>query len=257
MTAQRADAAAPDAATAARDRLAEVHRLRAQVENVQGRSIDAPALPAYPVLSRVLPGGGMRPGAVYTVAPGGASVSLLLALLAPPSQSGSWCGVVGMPNLGAEAAERMGVDLSRLVMIPEPGSRWLAVTATIADVLPVVAMRAPGKVSDADAARLSARLRERDAVLIVQGAWPQAEATLSAQASGWSGVERGHGYVQARTTRVSVRSRRWATPRHADVMLPTPVGRIDAVHGDTSVTTAPDARFGARAENAPPIRAVG
>ena len=26
----------------------------------------------------------------------------------PPSQAGSWCGVVGMPQLGAEAAERHG-----------------------------------------------------------------------------------------------------------------------------------------------------
>ena len=121
MGAQRTEAIAD-----VRDRLAEVHRLRAQVEQVQGRSLDAPALPAYPALSRLLPGGGLRPGSVYTLAPGAASVSLLLALLAPPSQAGSWCGVVGMPHLGAEAAERLGVDLSRLVVIPDPGSRWLA-----------------------------------------------------------------------------------------------------------------------------------
>lgn len=223
MGAQRAETTA-----AVRDRLAEVHRLRAKVEQVQGRSLDAPALPAFPSLSRLLPGGGLRPGSVYTLAPGSASVSLLLALLAPPSRAGSWCGVVGMPHLGAEAAERLGVELSRLVMIPDPGSRWLAVTATVAEVLPVVAVRPPGRVADAEAARFAARLRDRDGVLLVQGSWPQAEATLSVSAPGWGGLGRGHGYLDAREVTVTVTSRRLSTPRRGRMLLPAPGGVVDA-----------------------------
>jgi len=230
MGAQRAEAAAD-----VRDRLAEVHRLRAQVEQVQGRTLDVPVLPSYPALSRLLPGGGLRPGSVYTVAPGSASVSLLLALLAPPSQAGSWCGVVGMPNLGAEAAERLGVDLTRLVMVPDPGSRWLAVTATITEVLPVVVVRPPGRVSDADAARFAARLRDRDGVLLVQGPWPQAEASLSVSDPGWSGLGRGHGYLDAREVTVTVSSRRLAAPRRGPVLLPAPGGVVDAVRGPSPV----------------------
>ncbi|MBN9168347.1 MAG: hypothetical protein J0J11_00210, partial [Microbacterium sp.] len=131
----------------------EVARLRAQLERVQRRRLELPVLPTIPALASLLPGGGLRPGAAYSVGP---SVSLLLALLARPSQDGSWCGVVGMPELGVEAAEHLGVDLARLVLIPDPGPRWLAVTATIAEVLPVVVVRPGGSAADAEVARLAA-----------------------------------------------------------------------------------------------------
>ena len=103
-----------------------------------------------------------------------------------------------MPQLGAEAAEGLGVDLSRLVLIPDPGSRWLAVTATIAEVLPVVAVRPGGRATDAEVSRLAARLRDRGAVLLVQGPWPQAEAMHRGGRPGWTGLGRGHGYLAAR-----------------------------------------------------------
>jgi hypothetical protein len=156
----------------------------------------------------------------------GPSASLLLALLARPSREGSWCGVVGMPELGAEAAEQLGVDLSRLVLIPDPGPRWLAVTATIADVLPVVAVRPAGRTSDAEVARLSARLREKGTVLLVQGVWPQAEASLGIDAPEWTGVGDGHGYLTRRALTVSVASRRWAVPRRARMLLPDDAGGL-------------------------------
>ncbi len=105
---------------------------------MQGRRLDAPVLPTHPAFTSLLPGGGLRSGSAYAIA---RSMSLLLALMARPSQDGAWCGVVGMPELGAEAAEKYGLDLDRLVFIPDPGPRWLAVTATIAEVLPVVAVR--------------------------------------------------------------------------------------------------------------------
>ena len=38
-----------------------------------------------------------------------------MALLVGPSQAGSWCAVIGMPEFGVEAAEGMGIDLDRLV----------------------------------------------------------------------------------------------------------------------------------------------
>ena len=100
-----------------------------------------------------------------------------------------------MPQLGAEAAEGLGVDLSRLVLIPDPGPRWLAVTATIAEVLPVVAVRPSGRASDAEVSRLAARLRDRGAVLLVQGPWPQAEASSRSATPG--------GRVSAAVTAIS------------------------------------------------------
>lgn len=204
----------------------ELARLRAGVERLQGRKLDAPVLPVHPALAALLPGGGLRPGAAYSLAP---SASLLLALLAEASQAGSWCGVVGLPDLGAEAAERAGVDLSRLVLIPEPGQRWLAVTATVAEVLPVVAVRPGSRMSDGQVSRLSARLRDRGGVLLVQGAWPQAEAVLEVGRPAWEGLGRGHGYLAGREVTVRSTSRRWPVPRTGRMLLPGASGRVEAV----------------------------
>ena len=200
-----------------------VQELRAQVERVQGRRLDAPVLPVHPALASLLPGGGLRPGAAYSLS---SSISLLLALLGQPSQSGSWCGVVGVPRLGAEAAEGLGVDLSRLVLIPDPGPRWLAVTATIAEVLPVVAVRPSGRAADAEMSRLAARLRDRGAVLLVQGPWPQAEAVLEVGDPVWTGVGRGHGYLEGRTVTVTSSSRRWPRRRQERLLLPDRSGGL-------------------------------
>lgn len=257
--------------TAVRDRAGvagDMASLRAQLERVQGRRLGASVLPVHPALAELLPGGGLRPGAAYSLS---RSTSLLLALMALPSQSGSWCGVVGMPRLGAEAAERLGVDLSRLVLIPEPGPRWLAVTATVAEVLPVVAVRPSGRAPDAEIARLAARMRDRGAVLLVQGPWPQAEAVLEVDAPQWSGVGRGHGYLAGREVTVTASSRRWPRPRRSQLLLPDAAGAVTAVaepvptlapvpmfdtapKGDTAPT---DARWSAEDDYPLEARAVG
>ncbi|MFJ6652878.1 hypothetical protein ACIQLJ_08805 [Microbacterium sp. NPDC091313] len=201
----------------------DVHALRAQLERMQGRRIGAPVLPTHPAFAGLLPGGGLKPGAAYSLAP---SASLLLALMARPSQDGTWCGAVGMPDLGAEAAERYGLDLDRLVFIPDPGSRWLAVTATVAEVLPVVAVRPPTRVSDAEVSRLASRLRDRGTVLLVQGAWPQAEAVIEVADPRWSGLGDGHGYLAGRELTVSVTSKRSPGARRVRMLLPAADGGV-------------------------------
>lgn len=203
----------------------DVRRLRARLDEVEGRRMDAPVLPVHPAMADLLPGGGLRAGASYSVAPSG---SLLLALLARPSREGAWCAVVGMPELGAEAAEQAGVSLDRLVLVPDPGPRWLAVTAALADVLPVVVVRPAGKVGGAEAARLAARLRERGTALIVQGVWPGAEASLEVGEPEWTGVGDGHGHLESRALTVTVRSRRVPVPRRARLLLPDAHGAMDA-----------------------------
>ncbi len=250
---------------ASRDVSSEVTRLRAQLERAQGRSLDAPVLPTHAAFSSLLPGGGLRPGAAYSIA---ASSSLLLALLAQPSQTGTWCGVVGMPELGAEAAEHAGIDLERLVLIPDPGARWLAVASTVAEVLQVVAVRPRTRATDGDMSRLAARLRDRGAVLLVQGPWPQAEATLELSEPRWSGLGRGHGYVSGREVTVTARSRRWPNARRQRMLLPGADGqpvalrpgvRPAALSGSATVPGTRPADVPAARElfEQQPIRAVG
>lgn len=201
-----------------------VQLLRDRVEQLQGRRMDAPVLPAHPALAGLLPGRGLRSGSAYSL---GRSMSLLFALLAPPSQDGSWCGVVGMPGFGVEAAAHAGVELSRLVLVPEPDQRWLTVTATLADVLPVVAVRPPARARDADISRLAARMRERGSVLLVQGPWPQAEAMIDVAEARWSGLGDGHGLLSERELTVTVSSRRLPVPRAARLLLPAPDGGVE------------------------------
>lgn len=214
----------------------DVKRLRAQMERMQGRRLDAPVLPTHPALAGLLPGRGLRPGAAYSL---GSSSSLLFALLAQPSQTGSWCGVVGMPGFGAEAAERAGVDLSRVVLIPDPGARWLAVTSTIADVLPIVAVRPPERAKDSDIAKLAGRLRDRGTVLLVQGPWPQTEAMLDVTDPRWSGLGDGDGYLSDRELTVTVSSRRFPVPRSARMLLPAPDGAISAAPQERAIAGGP------------------
>ncbi|MCC4908823.1 hypothetical protein LQ938_11115 [Microbacterium sp. cx-55] len=205
------------------DAVGEVRRLRAQLERVQGLRMDAAVLPTHPSLAALLPGGGLRAGAAYSVSP---SSSLLLSLMARPSREGSWCAAIGMPELGAEAAASLGVALERLVLVPDPGPRWLSVAATLAEVMPVVAVRPGGRVSDAEASRFMARLRDRGATLLVQGVWPQAEASLQIGEPEWSGLGDGHGYLTSRAVTVSVLSRRSPVPRRARMLLPDREGAL-------------------------------
>lgn len=212
------DAAAPDR-TGRRESqpLETVEQLQARIRRMQGTRLDTRDLPTHPAIASLLPGGGLKQGSAYSVE---RSATLLMALLAGPSAAGSWCGVVGVPEFGVEAAVSYGIDLDRLVLVPHPGDQWLAVTAAIADVLTVVVTRPPRHASDGTVARLAARLRQRGSTLIVLGSWPQTEAMLSISRSSWSGIGDGFGYLASRDVTVTVSSRTSARPRSVDLVLP-------------------------------------
>ncbi len=159
---------------------------------------------------------------------------MLLALLAPPSRDGHWCGVVGIPEFGAEAARLAGVALDRLALVPEPGEQWLAATAALVEALPVVAVRPSGRVREADAARLGSRLRDRGSVLLVHGPWPRAEALLSLDDALWAGLGAGYGCLTEREVTVTVSTRHLRVPREVRLVLPGPDGRLAPVAAPAS-----------------------
>jgi len=194
-----------------------VQELQARIRSMQATKLDSRLIPTHPAIAGLLPGGGLKQGAVYSVE---RSSMLLMALLAGPSAAGAWCAVVGVPEFGVEAAERFGIDLDRLVLVPQPGDDWLAVTAAIVDVMGVVVTRPPRRATDSSIARLSARLRQRGATLLVLGSWPQSEAMLSLSQSTWHGIGDGHGHLAAREVTVTVTSRVAGRPRSARLWLP-------------------------------------
>ncbi|CAN5198918.1 hypothetical protein BH11ACT2_BH11ACT2_00430 [soil metagenome] len=203
-----------------------VAELRSRIRSMQATKLDERAIPTHPAIAELLPGGALKQGAAYSV---DASVTLLMVMLAGPSAAGSWCGVVGVPEFGVEAAARYGIDLERLVLVPHPGDQWLAVTAAVADVMSVVVTRPPKRATDAAVSRLSARLRQRGVTLIVLGPWPQTEAMLSLSRSSWSGIGDGHGFLESRRATVTVSTRMGGRPRSAELWLPDPLERFRQV----------------------------
>lgn len=200
--------------------LEDVRVLQSRIRQMQATKLESRSLNTHPALLDLLPGGSLRAGSSYSVV---GSTMLIMALLAGPSAAGAWCGVVGMPDFGAEAAGRLGIDLERLVLIPHPGDQWLTVTAAVVDVLTVVVTRPPTRTSDANIARLTARLRQRGATLIVLGDWPQSEARLTVTDSGWVGLGAGHGYLTGRQATVTVTARSGGeSERKARLWLPDP-----------------------------------
>jgi hypothetical protein len=203
------------AASASLERIDEVRELQARIRAMQSTTLDSRALDTAPTVAGLLPGGSLKTGVAYTIE---GSTSLAMALMAGPSQAGAWCGVVGVPTFGTEAAKAAGIDLERLALAPYPGDQWLPVTAALADVLTVVLVRPPLPPSDGSVARLMARLRERGSTLIVLGQWPSAEARLLVRRSQWGGLGDGHGHLTSRELTVSVASRT-GSPRERMVQL--------------------------------------
>ena len=191
--------------------------LQARIRQMQRTTLDERALPTLSALDTLLPGG-LRQGTAYSVA---GSTTLAMALLAGPSAQGAWCGVLGMPDFGIEAASWLGIDLGRLVLVPDPGTRWMSVAAAMTDVLGVVIARSPARIAAADVSHLSARLRQRGATLIVMGGWPGAEAILTVVGSSWNGLGTGHGYLSSRQLIVEVSGRNGLDrPRQARLSFP-------------------------------------
>jgi hypothetical protein len=144
-----------------------------------------------------LPLGGLRRGSTISVR---GSNSLLLALLATATSSGSWAAVVGLPELGLTAAEEFGVVPQRLAVAPQPGAELVSVVGALLDGMDLVVVGSAGlgrlgRRGNELAKRLSARARHRGAVLIASGGWPGADLELSCTGMRWTGLGEGHGYL--------------------------------------------------------------
>ena len=169
-------------------------------------------------LAGLFPQGRLRSGVAYSV---DNSTSLIMAILAAGTTDGGWGAVVGLPDFGVEAAVGFGIDLERLVLVPSPGDQWLAVTAALVDVLPLVVVHPERTVGAAEVARLGARLRQTGCTLIVAGGWAQSEAALRVTGTRWEGLGAGHGYLSGRDLSVAVADRNG--PRRAEALhLPDP-----------------------------------
>jgi hypothetical protein len=97
-----------------------------------------------------------------------------------------------MPELGLVAAAEAGIALERFALIPRPGKQWGDVVASLIDGFDVVLARPPVHLKPGMARRLVARARERQAVLVGVGGWPEgASMRIDARVTEWVGLGAG------------------------------------------------------------------
>ncbi|MFT3899487.1 MAG: hypothetical protein QM728_04465 [Gordonia sp. (in: high G+C Gram-positive bacteria)] len=177
------------------------------------------AVPA--TLAELFPHGGLARGSVVSAAGSG---SLLLSLIAASSAAGAQVAVVGLGRLSMLAAAEMGADLSRVVLVADPGTDPLQIATILLDGMDLVVLNLRGlSVPPSRAKVLAARARRNSTVLlVVDGRWPGAAAHLSARVSGYRrgapGAPRcGYGRIDGWDLSVSVRARS-RPPRSAQLV---------------------------------------
>ena len=146
------------------------------------------ALPELPVpgpLSQLLPRG--------TVAVLSGVRSLVLRMVAAATAEGGHAAIVGQPDVGLLAAVEMGADLSRVAVIPYPGTDPVEVAAVLLDGLDLVVLGLGGRSVPMSRARaVTARARQKGCTLLVTGGdWQGASARLDARVCGYEMVGAG------------------------------------------------------------------
>ncbi|MCT2586083.1 hypothetical protein [Actinophytocola gossypii] len=183
-------------------------------------------LPVHPDLAALFPWGGLRRGSTVSVR---GSTSLLLALLAEATAGDSWAAVVGLPDVGMVAAAELGVAVDRVALVRNPGAEHPRVVAALLDGMDLV-VTARGRLTDAQARRLSARARHRGAVLLTTDPWPTTDVDLYRTTTHWSGLGEGHGHLTHRETTIRSQGRGAATrPVHVALQLPGRAGAVAPV----------------------------
>jgi hypothetical protein len=205
---------------------------RACLSEVAGRSRPVTlacerALPVAGELAQVLPLGALQRGTVVVVegARGTGATSTAFSLVAAATAAGEWAAAVDLERtLGLEAAAATGVALERFAVVRDvPLDRWATTVAALLDGITLVLAEVPRHARASDARRLTARARERGAVLVavpVPGAcWPgEAALRLTATGGDWAGLAPGGGLLGEHTPRVAVIGRgALARPRHAEL----------------------------------------
>src|SRR6201986_5684423 len=184
------------------DRAEQLKQLRRQMASVSGKvgtprrghvHEDAPVddllpdsearLPVSPLLASVLPA--LLPGGTVAVLSG--ARSLPLSMVAAVTAAGGNAAIVGQPDIGLLAAVEMGADLSRLAVIPDPGTDPVEVAAVLMDGMDLVVLALGGRSVPLTRARaVVARAHHKGCTLLVTGGdWQGASIRLKARVCGY------------------------------------------------------------------------
>lgn len=200
---------------------------------------DGGDIPLHALLRPLVPGGVLTRGTVVATPPrvggtfprSGAVSYLALALIAGATAGGAWAGVIGFPNFGIAAASGLGADLSKVLMLDEPGERWLDAAAVLAGAVDLVLLHAPRRPNAAQLRHLTHRVRptdrQRGCVLVVTSPWEAAHLALTTRDPRWNGLGEGTGNITGRHVTVTATGRvTRGRDREIELWLPATDGTI-------------------------------
>ncbi|HZA08867.1 hypothetical protein [Mycobacterium sp.] len=135
--------------------------------------------------------------------------SLPLGVVAAVTAAGGHAAVVGQPDAGLLAAVEMGADLTRLALVPDPGTDPVEVAAVLLDGMDLVVLDLAGRSVPLSRARaVTARARNKSCTLLITGGdWQGAAMRLAAEVSGYE-ITGGPGLGRISKVRLTIRSGR-------------------------------------------------
>src|ERR1700730_12933932 len=159
-------------------------------------------LPIPQLLADVLPDALPR----GTVAVLSGARSLPLSMVAAVTAAGGDAAIVGQADIGLLAAVEMGADLSRLAVIPDPGTDPVEVAAVLMDGMDLVVLALGGRSVPLTRARaVVARAHHKGCTLLVtDGDWQGASIRLEARVSGYETTSDKPGFGRISKVRLEV-----------------------------------------------------
>ncbi len=160
------------------NRVEQLKQLRQKIAALSGKDT-ATAEDLMPAGPAPLPRG--------TVAVLSGARSLLLRMVATVTAAGGNAVIVGQPDIGLLAAVEMGADLSRIAVVPDPGTDPVEVAAVLIDGMDLVVLGLGGRrVTRTRARAVVARARQKGCtVLVTDGDWEGASTRLEARICGY------------------------------------------------------------------------
>ena len=199
------------------DRAEQVEHLRRKIAAVSGRVSRGHSAPPriedlIPDSESLLPMPESLAGSLPALPRGSVVVakgprSLTLGVVAAVTAAGGHAAVVGQPDVGLLAAVEMGADLTRLALVPDPGTDPVEVAAVLLDGMDLVVLGLAGRSVPLSRARaVTARARNKGCTLLVTGGdWQGARMRLEARVSGYEVGGR------IRKVRLAITNRRMAS----------------------------------------------
>jgi hypothetical protein len=159
-------------------------------------------LPVPQLLATVLPDA--LPRGTVAVLLGARSLSL--SMVAAVTAAGGNAAIVGQPDVGLLAAVEMGADLSRLAVIPDPGTDPVEVAAVLMDGMDLIVLALGGRSVPLTRARaVVARARQKGCTLLVtDGDWQGASIRLEARVCGYETTSGKPGFGRISKVRLEV-----------------------------------------------------